>query len=131
MMRSKKLITLVVVALGALVAIPAFADGNEGGGKGPRLSFPVPAATFKQHVDARQAKMRDHVEKRASTLPADQAKEMRAKFEASVLKVNAEVAKVIADGTVTKDEADAVRAASPRGGKGGPGGGGHCDKNKK
>jgi hypothetical protein len=42
--------------------------------------------------------------------------------------VNAEVAKAIADGTVTQDEAKAVRAASPRGGHGG----GHCDgKDKK
>lgn len=36
--------------------------------------------------------------------------------------MNAEVAKAIADGTVTKEEAEAVRAAGPQ-----RGGGGHCD----
>ena len=115
-MRSK-MIGTVVVALSCLVAVPALAVGN-----GP--SFPMPAATFQQHVSARQAKAREHMEKRASQLPADQAKELRAKFDANIAKVNAEVAKAVADGTVTKDEADAVRAASPHGGKGG----GHCDK---
>jgi hypothetical protein len=119
-MRSK-MIGAVVIALSCLVAVPAFADGN---GKGP--SFPMPAAAFQQHVTARQAKAREHMEKRASQLPADQAKELRAKFEAKIVKVNAEVAKAVADGTVTKEEASAVRAASPHHGKGG----GHCDKGK-
>ncbi|MBX3232090.1 MAG: hypothetical protein KIT84_19755 [Labilithrix sp.] len=118
-MRSK-MIGLVVVAFGVLAAVPAFADDKP--------SFPMPAATFKQRVDARQAKAREHMEKRASKLTAEQAKELRAKFEANIAKVNAEVAKAIADGTVTKDEAAAVRAASPH--RGGHAGGGHCDKGK-
>lgn len=125
-MRSK--IIAIGLALGTLVAaVPAFADPAQGGSgtrgeKGQHLSFPVPAATFKQHVDARMTKARQHMEERASKLPADQAKELRTKFEASVAAMNAEVAKAIADGTVTKEEAQAVRAASPRGGHGG-----HCD----
>jgi dihydroxyacid dehydratase/phosphogluconate dehydratase len=82
------------------------------------VAFPVPAATFKQHVDARVVKARAHMEARASKLSADQAKELRTKFEAGVVTQNAEVAKAIADGTVTKDEAKAVRAAGPRGGHG-------------
>ncbi|HVH46128.1 MAG TPA: hypothetical protein VM925_27450 [Labilithrix sp.] len=118
-MRSK-LIFGFALALGTLVAVPAFAHGDKG------LSFPVPAATFKQHVDARMTKAREHMEKRASQLPADQAKELRAKFDANTAKVNAEVAKAIADGTVTKEEADAVRAASPHG----RGGHGNCGKDK-
>lgn len=106
--------------LGTLVAAPAFAD--EGAGKGPHMTFPVPAATFKQHVDARMTKVRAHMEERASKLGADEAKELRAKFDQSLAQVNAEVAKATADGTVTQDEAKAVRAASPHRG----GGGGHC-----
>lgn len=121
-MRSK-MIGAAVIALASLVAIPAFADGDKGNGP----SFPMPAASFQQHVAARQTKAREHMEQRASQLPADQAKELRANFEAGIAKVNAEVAKAVADGTVTKDEASAVRAASPRGGHGG----GHCDKGKQ
>src|SRR5689334_6873504 len=110
--------TLFAVALGlsTLVALPAFAD--EGSGK---PSFPMPAAVFKQHVDARMTKARAHMEERASKLPANEAQALRAKFDADVAKVNAAVANAIADGTVTKEEAQAVRAATPHGGHG------HCD----
>jgi hypothetical protein len=69
--------------LGTLVAVPAFAQ--EGGS---------PA-----HRGARE---------QAARRPGE---ELRAKFEAGVAAQNAEVAKAIADGTVTKDEAKAVRAA--------------------
>lgn len=99
-----------VLALGTLVAAPAFAQGEHDGG---HASFPMPAATFKQHVDARMAKARQHMEARASKLPADEAKELRAKFDATAANVDAEVAKAVADGTVTKDEARAVRAVTP------------------
>lgn len=109
-----KMMAALVVSLASLVAVPAFA--HDGDGKGP--NFPMPAATFQQHVNARQAKAREHMEKRASQLPADQANALRASFEANIAKVNAEVAKAVADGTVTKEEAQAVRAASPHGGKG-------------
>lgn len=116
---NSKILGAVLVGLSCLVAIPAMADEH----KAP--SFPMPAATFQQHVTARQTKAREHMEKRASTLPADQAKELRAKFDANLAKQNAEVAKAVADGTVTKEEAQAVRAASGHGG-----GGHHCDKGK-
>lgn len=112
---TSKTMFAALVALSTLIAVPAFAD--EGA-----KSFPMPAAAFQQRVTARQAKAREHMEKRASQLPADQAKDLRAKFDANVAKVNAEVAKAVADGTVTKEEAQAVRAASPRGGAG------HCEK---
>jgi hypothetical protein len=121
-------IVATVLALSTLVAVPAFAapaqanaptktqraDGDKSD-KGKH--FPMPAAEFKAKVDARQAKARKHMEERAAQLPADQAKELRASFEANVQKVNAEVAKAVADGTVTKEEAQAVRAASPHHGK--------------
>ena len=130
-MRSK--IVAVSLLLGTLIAVPAFAAPAQGSAparghraEGERLAFPVAAATFKQHVDARMVKARSHMEERASKLPADQAKELRAKFEALATAMNAEVAKAIADGTVTKEEAQAVRAAGPH-----RGGGGHCDGKEK
>ena len=55
------------------------------------------------------------MEEKAGKLSAADGQAMRAKFDAATAKVNAEVAKATADGTVTKEEAKAVRAASPRG----------------
>jgi hypothetical protein len=115
-----------VLALATLVAVPAFAAPAQGnvpaktqraeGDKGAK-HFPMPAAEFQAKVNARQTKARAHMEEKASQLPADQAKELRARFDANIAKVNAEVAKAVADGTVTKEEAQAVRAASPHHGK--------------
>ena len=57
---------------------------------------------------------------------AAEAQALRASFDAATAKVNAEVAKAIADGTVTKEEAQAVRSAGPHRG------GDHCEgKDKK
>lgn len=119
-------ITGAVLALATLVAVPAFAAPAPGnapaktqraeGDKGGK-HFPMPAAEFQARVDKRMAKGRARMEEKAATLPADQAKELRAKFDAAAQKVNAEVAKAVADGTVTKEEAEAVRAASPHHGK--------------
>ncbi|MDB4938591.1 MAG: hypothetical protein JWP87_5563 [Labilithrix sp.] len=115
-------IVATVLALATLVSVPAFAAPATSGsapaktqraeGEGNK-HFPMPAAEFKAKVDARQAKARKHMEEEAAKLPADQARDLRAKFEATIQKVNAEVAKAVADGTVTKDEAKAVRAANP------------------
>lgn len=123
-------IVATVLALATLISVPAFAapDGARTPGNVPgktqraegehgKKHFPMPAAEFKAKVDKRQAKARQHMEDRASKLPANEAKELRAKFDATVQKVNAEVAKAVADGTVTKDEAKAVRAANPHHGK--------------
>ena len=124
-------IVATVLALATLVAVPAFAapgqDSRSQGnvpaktqraeGEKGNKHFPMPAAEFKAKVDARQAKARQHMEERASKLPAGEAKELRAKFDETVKKVNVEVAKAVADGTVTKEEAKAVRAANPHHGK--------------
>ena len=119
-------ILATVLALGTLVAVPAFAAAAQteapaktqrAEGEKGKKHFPMPAAEFKAKVDSRQAKARKHMEEKAAGLPADQAKELRARFEATTQKVNAEVAKAVADGTVTKDEAKAVRAANPHHGK--------------
>ncbi len=120
-MRSK-ILAASVFAISALAALPALADGD---GKHTPPSFPIAGAEYKQHVDARVTRMRAHLEEKASKLTADQAKELRVSFEASVAKMNAEVAKAIADGKVTKEEFDAVRAASPHHGHGK---GGDCQK---
>lgn len=100
-MRSLVIGTFLAVTT-LFVAAPAFA--GEKGGK----NFPMPAAEFKAKVDGRTAKARQHMEERAAKLSADEAKALRAKFDAGVAKVNAEVTKATADGTVTKDEAKAV-----------------------
>lgn len=118
----KKLMFSAVTFMALAAAAPALADDKGGHQK---LQFPVPAATYKQHVDARQAKMKEHIEKRIASLPADQQKEARAKMDAKIAAVNAEVAKAIADGTVTKEEAANVRAAGGHAGHGG-----HCDGKK-
>ena len=137
----RSLIATAAIALASLVAMPAFAAPADAQGQTPaktrtegdragKKHFPMPAAEFKAKVDTRMAKARQRMEERAKDLPADQAKELRAKFDAAAAKVNAEVAKAVADGTVTKEEAQAVRAAGPQRGHGG----GHCegkDKNKK
>lgn len=109
----RSVITAALVAVATLVAVPAFAES----GGHAKSTFPMPAAAFKQKVDTRMAKARQRMEARASSLPAEEAKALRAKFDAAVANVNAEVAKATADGTVTKEEAKAVRRASPHHGK--------------
>jgi hypothetical protein len=118
-------ILAVALSLATLVAVPvtAFAAPRDGGvakvhDKGDQdKKFPMAGAEFKAKVDGRLAKAREHMEKRAAKLDAAQAKELRAKFDAGASKVNAEVAKAVADGTVTKEEArdvhQAMRAMHP------------------
>ena len=104
-MRSK--IVIGVLALATLVPALAFAQGNKGDEK---ASFPMPAAEFQQKVQARETKMKEVMEKRIANLPADKQKEIREKVAAKEAAVNAAVQNAIADGTVTADEAKAVRA---------------------
>jgi len=79
--------------------------------------FPVPAATFQAHHDARVVKMRAKLEARIveKKVEAEKAKEMRARFDARTAKVQAAIAKATADGTVTKAEADEIRAVAKEG----------------
>lgn len=99
-MRIRRLVAVALAAVGLLASVPAFA--------GPP-AFPMPSAPFKQKVDARMVKARTHMERRAAKLSAAEAKELRARFDAGLAKVNEAVAKATADGTVTKDEAKEVR----------------------
>jgi hypothetical protein len=125
-MRSK-IVAAVVLALASLVAVPAFAKGNGNHAK----NFPMPAAEFKAKVEKKSAKAREHMEEKAKQLPADQAKELRAKFDAGTVQVNAEVAKATADGTVTLDEAKKVREVAKAAHPHGKGHGGHGKKAKR
>jgi hypothetical protein len=101
------MILAATLALGTALAMPSFAHGNGNGAK-----FPVPAAEFKQKIDGKMTKARARMEERAAKLPAGEAQALRAKFDAGLAKVNAEVAKATADGTVTKDEAKTVWRAA-------------------
>jgi hypothetical protein len=101
-----KLIGAVLALATVFAAAPAMAGERH---EHEKASFPMPAATFKARIDARQAKAREHMERRAAKLGAEEAKALRAKFDAGASQIDAEVGKAVADGTVTKEEAQAVR----------------------
>jgi hypothetical protein len=109
------------LALTTLVAVPALAAPHEGAETGEHSEhakrFPMPAAEFKAKVDHRMEKARARMEAKAAKLDATEAKELRAKFEGTEKNVSAELAKAVADGTVTKEEAKAVRALAPHRGR--------------
>jgi hypothetical protein len=109
-----KIASAAVLAIAMLVTGSALADG------GKKNNFPMTAAEFKAKVDGKIAKAKTRMEERAAKMSAEEAKQLRAKFDAGVAKVNAELAKATADGTVTKDEAKDVRRAAKeiRGGHG-------------
>jgi len=88
--------------------VPAMA--GEHGGK-DTANFPMAAAAFQAKVSARETKARAKMEEHVAKLDATKAAEVRTKFDAKIAAVNAETAKAVQDGTVTKDEAKAVRAA--------------------
>jgi hypothetical protein len=122
-MRSIFVITSLAIA--TLATVPAFAGpaGNAPAkvSHGDPSKFPMPGAEFKQKVEARQAKARARMEERASKLSAEEANALRAQFEAGTATINAEVEKIIADGTVTAEEAkefhEVVRSVFPHAGK--------------
>lgn len=121
-MFTRSLRTSIVAALVGLSVVPAtaFAAPQNGGARDEQAVhegkkqevFPMPAADFKAKVEKRITKAREHVTEhmKKNNVPADKQKEILAKFDASVTKVRAAVTKVTADGTVTKDEAQEVRA---------------------
>jgi polyhydroxyalkanoate synthesis regulator phasin len=79
--------------------------------------FPMAGAEFQQKATERAAKGRERMEKRLTEkqVPTDKANEIRAKFAATQAKVAAKVTEVVADGTVTLDEAKAVHAVAREG----------------
>ena len=73
--------------------------------------YPMKADEFKAHISTRLTKAQEHLETHIKDKKVDEAKakELRAKFAAGVAQVKAKVEEVAADGTVTLDEAKAVR----------------------
>ena len=74
------------------------------------LEYPATAAAFRDHVSARVAQARARVEQYIADakLDAKKADEVRARFQAAIVKIDAKVDEVCADGTVTEPEALAV-----------------------
>ena len=104
----------VALALGAVVlsSVPAMADDTRPPSRMDErdAAFPMPAAQYKEHVARHLEKARGRLEEHitAKQLPQDKADALRAQFREAVARVNARVDEVCSDGTVTKDEADAV-----------------------
>lgn len=98
----------IVAAL--LVAAPASALAGENG-KHEKMKFPATAADFRAKVSARQVKHKARLEHflAEKKVPAEKAKEIRDRAAQTEAKVNAKVADVTKDGTVTEDEAKQVR----------------------
>lgn len=104
---------LVVAA--ALCALPATAAYARPGAPSEMrhdgdAKFPMSAADFRQHISDHlqraRARMEEHIANKQ--LPKDQADQLRAQFDAAVPRINAKVDEVCSDGTVTKEEAEAV-----------------------
>lgn len=118
----RKLTVALALALSA-IALPAMAKpaqhrapvAEEAAKAGHKdAKFPMPAAEFRKHIDARIAKVKARVEKHIekNKVPEDKAREIREKLAQGIAKVNAEVDKVTADGSVTKEEAKQVHAVA-------------------
>lgn len=109
--------TIVLASLLAAItlAAPSFAAPQAGATQTAHArrhgSYPMAGPAFKQHIDAKIAKARTAMEGRAQKATAEEAKQMRAQFDAGVARVNQEVNAAIADGTVTAEEAQKVRGA--------------------
>ena len=108
-----KRFVFAVAALALSVGAVGVAQAHEKH-DGQKLTFPMKGDEFQKHMDARVAKMRERLEHRITKkqLSADQAKELRAKFEAGVVQLNAATKQATADGVVTEDEAKQVRAVA-------------------
>jgi len=110
------------LALGAILcALPAAAFAQSPSRAAPAgvteerdAKFPMTAADFRERVSAHLEKARVRIEEHitARQLPQDKADEVRAKFRQAIAKINAKVDEACADGTVTKEEADAVHELS-------------------
>lgn len=130
-MNIRTLALSLAVAVG-LFSASAFADDSSKHDKkdhNHKVQFPIDAAKFKTHSEERITHARSAMEKHITDkkIDADKAKEIRAKFEAGVVKVKAAVDKACEDGKVTKEEAKTVRGVAKtemphHGEKGGKGG---------
>jgi hypothetical protein len=108
-----------LVAAAALCALPAAAAQARPDAPGELrhdgdAKFPMSAADFRQHISEHLQTARTRLEEHITNkqLPKDQADQLRAQFDAAVPRINAKVDEVCSDGTVTKEEAEAVRELS-------------------
>jgi len=107
-----------LVLAAALCSLPAAAQARPDAPSEIRhdgdAKFPMSAADFRQHISDHLQKARARMEEHIANkqLPKDQADQLRAQFDAAVPKINAKVDEVCSDGTVTKEEAEAVRELS-------------------
>lgn len=113
----------IVLASFALLAVAAptaaFADtargdevAQDGDGKGKgKEAFPMAADAFKQKVEARITKARQHLVDHMAKKGVDEQKQKDnlAKFDEAAKQVREATDAACADGTVTKDEAKSVR----------------------
>lgn len=109
---NKRSWSLGLLAALAVTLAPLAAFAGEGGGqRHEKMKFPMAAAEFRAKVTARQTKHKERMEKflAEKKVPAEKAKEIRDRSAQNEAKVNAKVSEVIKDGTVTEDEAKAVR----------------------
>ncbi len=107
-----------MVALLVLTVVPVSAFAGEGGNeRHEKAKFPMAAAEFRAKVTARQTHHKERMERFLTEMkiPADKAKEIRERSAQRESKVNAKVSEVIKDGTVTADEAKAVRDVAREG----------------
>jgi hypothetical protein len=115
-MKSTRLLPVLVFAVG-LFGLPIAAHAQPpvlapvGVNEDAEPKFPMTAAEFRDHVNKRVEKARLKLEEHITEkqLPADKADEHRARFRAAVAQISTKVDEVCADGTVTKEEAEAVR----------------------
>ena len=101
-----KPVSLIVIALVTGAAVPALACDKDG-----EASFPMNAAAFQEKVDAKVSRIRARTEERVSGMTAAQAKQERARVEAVLVSIQTAAKKAVADGVVTAEEAQTVRAA--------------------
>jgi hypothetical protein len=76
--------------------------------------FPMPAAEFQSRASAHTEKARAHLEARIADkkIEAEKAKALRERFETAVAKTKLAIAKAVADGSVTREEAKEVRTVA-------------------
>jgi hypothetical protein len=112
-MRTNRFLPALALAAG-LCALPVAAHAQPPSPAGlhdeAEPKFPMTAAEFRERVSRRieqaRAKMEEHIAEKQ--LPADRADEHRARFRAAVAQISTKVDEVCADGTVTREEAEAV-----------------------
>jgi hypothetical protein len=104
-------VALSLVAAPAALAQPARSPVRPSH-EGRHLAYPATAAAFRARVTERIADARARMERHIADqkIGREQAEALRTRFQAAVVELGAKVDAVCSDGTVTVDEAKAVRA---------------------